>query len=114
MPRSILNWRQQVDEINSNFGFNLTWWDRLFGTYREQSRSGQDDMTIGIHHHTTRREVARLHGMRCCRSKANHDGAMSAHKSSPAIRGGVIRLAPNQAETKHSRLLRLATCTRAG
>ncbi|MDP2418895.1 MAG: sterol desaturase family protein, partial [Hydrogenophaga sp.] len=26
------------DESNSNFGFNLTWWDRLFGTYREQPR----------------------------------------------------------------------------
>lgn len=37
------------DEINSNFGFNLTWWDRLFGTYREQPRAGQLGMTIGIH-----------------------------------------------------------------
>ena len=25
------------DETNSNFGFNLSWWDRLFGTYREAS-----------------------------------------------------------------------------
>ncbi|MCM2316253.1 MAG: sterol desaturase family protein [Thermoanaerobaculia bacterium] len=24
-------------ETNSNFGFNLPWWDRLFGTYRRQS-----------------------------------------------------------------------------
>ncbi len=23
------------DEANSNFGFNLPWWDRLFGTYRD-------------------------------------------------------------------------------
>lgn len=36
------------DETNSNFGFNLPWWDRLFGTYRAQPRAGHDDMTIGI------------------------------------------------------------------
>ena len=28
------------DETNSNFGFNLPWWDRLFGTYRAQPRAG--------------------------------------------------------------------------
>jgi sterol desaturase/sphingolipid hydroxylase (fatty acid hydroxylase superfamily) len=37
------------DETNSNFGFNLSWWDRLFGTYREQPRGGQLGFTIGIH-----------------------------------------------------------------
>lgn len=36
------------DETNSNFGFNLSWWDRLFGTYREQPRKGHTGMTIGI------------------------------------------------------------------
>lgn len=51
------------DESNSNFGFNLTWWDRLFGTYRAQARAGQLGMTIGIHGHTDPREVARLPGM---------------------------------------------------
>ncbi|MDP2678130.1 MAG: sterol desaturase family protein [Rhodoferax sp.] len=51
------------DETNSNFGFNLPWWDRLFGTYREQPRAGQLGMTIGIHGHTDPREVARLDGM---------------------------------------------------
>ena len=37
------------DETNSNFGFNLPWWDRLFGTYRAQPRAGHEAMTIGIH-----------------------------------------------------------------
>lgn len=37
------------DETNSNFGFNLPWWDRLFGTYRAQPRAGHTDMIIGIH-----------------------------------------------------------------
>lgn len=53
----------EVDETNANFGFNLPWWDRLFGTYRAQPRAGQVGMTIGIHGHTDLREVARLDGM---------------------------------------------------
>jgi len=36
------------DETNSNFGFNLPWWDRLLGTYRAQPRDGHEGMTIGI------------------------------------------------------------------
>lgn len=36
------------DETNSNFGFNLPWWDRMFGTYRAQPRAGHEGMTIGI------------------------------------------------------------------
>lgn len=36
------------DETNSNFAFNLSVWDRLFGTYREQPRAGHEEMTIGI------------------------------------------------------------------
>lgn len=37
------------DETDSNFGFNLPWWDRLFGTYRAQPRDGHRGMTIGLH-----------------------------------------------------------------
>lgn len=36
------------NETNSNFGFNLSWWDRLLGTYRDQPRDGHDHMTIGL------------------------------------------------------------------
>jgi len=35
-------------ETNSNFGFNLPWWDRLLGTYRDQPRAGHEEMTIGL------------------------------------------------------------------
>ena len=35
-------------ETNSNFGFNLPWWDRLFGTYRAEPAAGHEDMVIGI------------------------------------------------------------------
>ena len=37
-----------ASETNSNFGFNLPWWDRLFGTYRDQPAAGHLGMTIGI------------------------------------------------------------------
>ncbi len=36
------------DETDSNFGFNLPWWDRLFGTYRDQPRDGHRDMELGL------------------------------------------------------------------
>ena len=51
------------DESNSNFGFNLPWWDRLFGTYRAQPRAGHEAMTIGIRGHRDPHEVARLPGL---------------------------------------------------
>lgn len=37
-----------VYETNSNFGFNLSWWDRLFGTYRPEPAAGHERMTIGV------------------------------------------------------------------
>jgi sterol desaturase/sphingolipid hydroxylase (fatty acid hydroxylase superfamily) len=37
-----------VNETNSNFGFNLPWWDRLLGTYLAQPEAGHERMTIGI------------------------------------------------------------------
>ncbi|BBJ22133.1 sterol desaturase family protein [Candidatus Nitrotoga sp. AM1P] len=38
----------EEDETNSNFAFNLSMWDRLFGTYRDQPRARHEDMAIGI------------------------------------------------------------------
>ncbi|MBF0589060.1 MAG: sterol desaturase family protein [Magnetococcales bacterium] len=35
-------------EANSNFGFNLSLWDRLFGTYRAQPKLGHEKMEIGV------------------------------------------------------------------
>jgi sterol desaturase/sphingolipid hydroxylase (fatty acid hydroxylase superfamily) len=62
------------DETNSNFGFNLPWWDRLSGTYRAQPRAGHDAMTIGIHGHRDPREVARLDGMLLLPFRGEVDG----------------------------------------
>jgi len=44
-------------ETNSNFGFNLPWWDRLLGTYRAQPAAGHDAMTIGIEQFRDAREL---------------------------------------------------------
>jgi sterol desaturase/sphingolipid hydroxylase (fatty acid hydroxylase superfamily) len=46
-----------VGETNSNFGFNLPWWDRLLGTYRDQPAAGHDRMTIGIEQFRELREL---------------------------------------------------------
>jgi len=45
------------EETNSNFGFNLPWWDRLLGTYRDQPRDGHEAMTIGIGLFRTRHDL---------------------------------------------------------
>lgn len=51
------------DEANSNFGFNLPWWDRIFGTYRDQPRGGHEGMRIGIRSYREIKDVSRLGGM---------------------------------------------------
>ena len=52
-----------VRETNSNFGFSLPWWDRLFGTYRDQPVEGHTGMTIGLSEFRDQRQVERLHRM---------------------------------------------------
>lgn len=51
------------DEANSNFGFNLPWWDRFFGTYRAQPRAGHETMNIGIRTFRDERQCDRLGAM---------------------------------------------------
>jgi sterol desaturase/sphingolipid hydroxylase (fatty acid hydroxylase superfamily) len=46
-----------VQETNSNFGFNVPWWDWLLGTYRAQPASGHEAMTIGIEQFRDAREL---------------------------------------------------------
>jgi len=43
----------RVVETNSNFGFSLSWWDRLCGTYRAQPALGQQQMDIGLQEYRT-------------------------------------------------------------
>ncbi|MES2793423.1 MAG: sterol desaturase family protein [Planctomycetota bacterium] len=50
-------------EANSNFGFNVPWWDFLLGTYRSQPTAGHEQMTIGVSHLRDERQVDRLPSM---------------------------------------------------
>jgi sterol desaturase/sphingolipid hydroxylase (fatty acid hydroxylase superfamily) len=45
------------EETDSNYGFNLPWWDRLLGTYRAAPRDGHEGMTIGLTRFRSRRDL---------------------------------------------------------
>lgn len=40
----------EEDETNSNFGFFISCWDRIFGTYTDKPREGHTEMGIGLSH----------------------------------------------------------------
>ena len=44
-------------ETNSNYGFNLPWWDRLLGTYIAQTAKGHEGMEIGSEQFRTPRDL---------------------------------------------------------
>ena len=44
-------------ETDSNFGFNLPWWDRLFRTYRAKPQDGHQGMTVGMDRFRDPREL---------------------------------------------------------
>lgn len=50
-------------ETNSNFGFNLPWWDYLLGTYRSQPSQGHEEMTLGLKQFRDESKADRLHWM---------------------------------------------------
>jgi sterol desaturase/sphingolipid hydroxylase (fatty acid hydroxylase superfamily) len=51
------------NETNTNFGFNLPWWDYLLGTYHAQPRAGHEAMQVGVSHVRDERKADRLPGM---------------------------------------------------
>ena len=53
----------RIEETNSNYGFNLPWWDRLFGTYRAQPQAGHDLMTIGITPYSSSPPLGFIHAL---------------------------------------------------
>ena len=53
----------EAHEANSNFGFNLPWWDRLFGTYRPRARLPQESMAIGVKGLTGSDRAVKLAGL---------------------------------------------------
>jgi sterol desaturase/sphingolipid hydroxylase (fatty acid hydroxylase superfamily) len=67
-------------ETDSNFGFNLPWWDRLFGTYRAQPEAGHLGMTIGIPQF---RDPAELRLDRLLTQPFRDDAALGQHETTP-------------------------------
>ncbi|TWU22669.1 sterol desaturase family protein [Bythopirellula polymerisocia] len=61
MHRVHHSWHKR--ETNSNYGFNLPWWDRLFRTYRDQPQDGHLGMTIGLKQIRDEQRAERLHWM---------------------------------------------------
>ncbi len=53
----------RVQETNSNYGFNLSIWDRIFKTYIDQPGKGHDAMTIGLAEFRNPKQVDQLPGM---------------------------------------------------
>jgi len=93
-------------ETNSNFGFNLPWWDWLFGTYAAQPAAGHERMTIGLEQYRDERVADRLHWMlllpfigRPGNYPVNRRGA-SAVPPGTAPRGAVPK--ENSAEVRES------------
>lgn len=39
---------QRMDESNSNFGFSVTWWDRLFGSYKSKAKDSDENLAVGL------------------------------------------------------------------
>lgn len=52
-----------VHETNSNYGFQLPWWDFLFRTYTAEPQAGHDEMVIGLATPREETEVVRLTGL---------------------------------------------------
>lgn len=62
-------------EHDSNFGFNLSVWDRIFGTYTDQPEKGHDAMQIGLSDHQTSKPTRLFWSLALpFRSKSDHGG----------------------------------------
>ncbi|MBM3357534.1 MAG: sterol desaturase family protein [Betaproteobacteria bacterium] len=70
-------------EANSNFGFTVPWWDRLFGTYRADPITGHEGMTLGVEQFRSPRELA-LHRMLLQPFRAESGEVASPGRSEPA------------------------------
>lgn len=55
-----------VAETNSNFGFNIPWWDHLFGTYRASPAIGHQEMPLGLAEYENDLRMAQLPWMLLC------------------------------------------------
>ncbi len=53
----------EQDETNSNYGFNIPWWDRMFGSYRSQPRGDHHNLKLGLPEHPNSEQTIPLFAM---------------------------------------------------
>ncbi|WP_182406493.1 sterol desaturase family protein [Psychrobacter sp. GP33] len=51
---------QFVNETNSNYGFSVIWWDKLFGSYTSVAKKTDDQLDIGLIEYPTAKQNASL------------------------------------------------------
>ncbi len=54
---------QVVSETNSNYGFSVIWWDKLFGSYKDIAKKTDDHLDIGLIEYPTAKQNASLWGL---------------------------------------------------
>lgn len=78
-------------ETNSNYGFNLPWWDYLLGTYRSQPVLGHEHMQIGLAH-VPREQAVGLHWLLALPvvARANEEDEKRIHSSDERDGGAAL------------------------
>ena len=51
---------QVVSETNSNYGFSVIWWDKLFGSYKDVAKKTDNQLDIGLIEYPTAKRNASL------------------------------------------------------
>ena len=51
---------QVINETNSNYGFSVIWWDKLFGSYKSVAKKTDDQLDIGLIEYPTAKQNASL------------------------------------------------------
>ena len=54
---------QRASETNSNYGFSVTWWDWLFGSYKSQGSKPDQALDIGLKEYPDAKQNASLWGL---------------------------------------------------
>lgn len=84
-------------ETDSNFGFALPWWDRLFGTYRAEPAAGHEQMTLGIGQFNAQRDfwLDRLLLNPFLENRCSHAANRSQEVDDPRLRVSSANVQPS-------------------
>lgn len=63
---------QRIDESNSNFGFSVIWWDKLFDSYKENATKCDAEIEIGLSAYPQVQQNSRLWGLLLMPFKKNN------------------------------------------